>query len=70
MNPETLVITEREWFEGLISAFRHLYYKSQRLNHNQGSFWIAVNLEPKKKMPKHDIFDVGNRQSGSFRSNG
>ena len=66
----TYVITEREWFGGVARNISSLYYHPERLlNNKHGAFWYA-KLEPKKKMPKHDIFDVGNRQSGSFRSNG
>jgi hypothetical protein len=66
----TYVITEREWFGEVARSIDSLYYHPVRLLHNkQGAFWYS-ELEPKKKMPKHDIFDVGNRQSGSFRSNG
>jgi len=62
------VITEREQFDALDKG--HFYYAPKRLPKEQGGFWFAEKLEPKKKMPKHDIFDVGLRQPGSFRSNG
>ena len=64
------VITEREWFGAVISGLSHLYYHSKRLTKEQGGFWIVEILEPKKEMPKHDLFEVGQRQPGSFGSNG
>jgi len=62
------VITEREQFDALDRG--RFYYAPKRLPKEQGGFWFAEKLEPKKRMPKHDIFDVGLRQPGSFRSNG
>lgn len=62
------VITERELFDALVYKLGNLFYSPKRLTKEQGGFWFAEKLEPKKKMPKHDIFDVGLRQPGSFRS--
>ena len=62
------VITEREMYNGLVERLKYLYYENKRLTKQEGGFWFAVKLEPKKKMPGHDIFNVGLRQPGSFRS--
>lgn len=65
------VITERSWFRDVImEASKSFYYQPRRLTKEQGGFWFLEKLEQKKKMPKHDIFDVGQRQPGSFNSNG
>ncbi len=63
------VITEREYFDGTVSELKHLFYSPKRLSKAEGGFWFVEKLEQKKKMPKHDIFNVGLRQPGSFRSN-
>lgn len=62
------VITERGMYNGFIESLKSLYYENKRLTKQEGGFWFAVKLEPKKKMPEHDIFNVGLRQPGSFRS--
>ena len=62
------VITERDAFSSVVNDLGYLFYMPKRLSKEQGGFWFAEKLEPKKKMPKHDIFDVGLRQPGSFRS--
>lgn len=64
------VITEREWFGDLVKELGNIYYEPKRLPKQEGGFWFVLKLESKKKMPKHDFFDVGIRQPGSFRSNG
>jgi hypothetical protein len=63
------VITERSLFLNLVENLGWLFCEKKRLTKEQGGFWFVVKLEPKKKMPKRDIFDVGNRQPGGFRSN-
>jgi len=62
------VIAERSLFDALVKGLGHLFYAPKRLTKDQGGFWFVEKLEQKKKMPKHDIFDVGVRQEGSFRS--
>ena len=61
-------ITEREMYNGLVERLKYLYHENKRLTKQEGGFWFAVKLEPKKKIPGHDIFNVGLRQPGSFRS--
>lgn len=63
------VITEKEWFGSLARNISVLHYYPVRIIHELGAFWYD-KLESKKKMPKHDIYDAGHRQSGSFRSKG
>ena len=62
------VVTERGMYNGFVEGLKYLYYDNKRLTKQEGGFWFAVKLEPKKKMPGHDIFNVGLRQPGSFRS--
>lgn len=70
VNAGAYVITEREWFDDLVKKLGYLFYAPIRLPKVDGGFWFAEKLVQKKKMPKHDIFDVGHRQPGSFRSKG
>lgn len=65
---DTYVITERSAWIALVHSLKNLHYDIKRLTKQQGGFWFAVILETKKIMPKHDIFVVGQRQPGSFRS--
>jgi hypothetical protein len=65
---DSYVITERRWFQALVSEQGNLFFTPKRLTREEGGFWFADKLELKKNMAKHDIFDVGNRQQGSFRS--
>lgn len=62
------VITEREWFCYIVNKLKYLHHEPTRLSKEQGGVWLTTKLEPKKKMPKHDIFDSGQRQPGSFGS--
>lgn len=62
------VITERDWFCYVINKTKYLHHEKERLSKEQGGVWLTTKLEPKKKMPKHDIFDSGKRQQGSFGS--
>lgn len=62
------VLTEEDVFEELVDNLKYLFYAKRRLTKDEGGFYLVVKLEPKKIMPKHDIFNVGLRQPGSFRS--
>ncbi|MDO9051765.1 MAG: hypothetical protein Q8N02_04175 [Methylotenera sp.] len=62
------VITERGMYNGFVESLKYLHYDNKRLTKQEGGFWFAIVLEPKKIMPKHDIFDASKRQPGSFRS--
>ena len=64
------VITEREWFTDVIRSLKYLYVENKRLTANDGGVWLTCKLEPKKSMPKMDIFDAAHRVKGSFRSSG
>lgn len=64
------VITERTYFNDLIRGLGSLFHSPVRLHKGDGGFWFSKTLEPKKNLPKKDIFDVGHRQGGSFGSNG
>ena len=70
MFAEDFVITERDYFRSVIDSLGYLYYLPVRLTKSEGGFWFAKILEPKKTLPKRDIFDAGHRQDGSFGSNG
>jgi len=63
------VITEREWFSGVVYDLGYLYFQPTRLTKEQGGFWFVEKLEKKVKADKKDIFDVHKRVKGSFRSN-
>lgn len=65
---DSYVITEREWFQAVVFKLGNLFFTPKRLSRAEGGIWFADKLELKRKMPKHDIFDVGIRQPGSFRS--
>lgn len=69
-NFYSYVITEREWFTNIIQSLKYLYIENKRLTTNEGGVWLTCKLEPKKAMPKVDIFDASHRVKGSFRSNG
>ena len=62
------IITQREWFQEVVRNLNNLFFSPKRLTSEEGGFWFTDKLEPKKKMSKHDVFDVGIRQPGSFRS--
>lgn len=62
------VITEREMYNGFVESLKYLYYENKRLTKQDGGFWYAVKLEPKKNMFDPDMFIAGIRQPGSFRS--
>ncbi|MGZ8907347.1 MAG: hypothetical protein ACXW1U_16695 [Methylobacter sp.] len=65
------VIVDRSWFYHLMETrLRSLYYKVIRLTRDQGGVYFLDKLEPKKRMPKYDIFNAGIRVPGSFRSRG
>lgn len=64
----TYVITEREMYNGFVENLKCFYYENKRLTKQDGGFWYAVKLEPKKKMSDPDMFIAGIRQPGSFRS--
>jgi hypothetical protein len=66
------VITERDWFLYIIRSF-NLYVEEKRLITDEGGIHVIVKVEPKRIMPvqpAYDMFDIGRRQPGSFRSNG
>ncbi len=60
------IVTEKEWFSEIIKSLKNLYFEPKRIE----GLWFATKLEPKKIMPKIDIFEGGRRQLGSFRSRG
>lgn len=59
------IVTEKEWFCDVVRSLRNLYFEYKLID----GHWIVTKLEPKKTMPKIDIFEGGRRQPGSFRSN-
>lgn len=67
------VITEKDAFELFVGSIRGVFYgRPESINTLEyGAFSFAGKLELKRvtsAAPNHDIFDVGFRQSGSFRS--
>jgi hypothetical protein len=65
---DTYIITERSAWIALVQSLKYLHYDLKRLTKQQGGFWFAAILEPKKKMSDPDMFIAGIRQPGSFRS--
>lgn len=59
------IVTEKEWFFDVVRSLKNLYFEYRLIEGN----WFVTKLEPKKIMPKIDIFEGGRRQPGSFRSN-
>ncbi|UCV10279.1 hypothetical protein KI614_08615 [Dechloromonas denitrificans] len=70
INFYSYVITDREWFTDVIHSLKYLYIENKRLPENLGGVWLTCKLEPKKTMPKIDIFNGAHRVKGNFRSNG
>ena len=67
------VITELNAFASFVGNIRGLFYGRTEgyVTKDYGAFRFAGKLELKKVMPpapNHDIFNVGLRQPGSFRS--
>ena len=60
------IVTEKEWFSDIVKSLKNLYFEPKRIE----GLWFVTKLEPKKIMPKIDIFEGGRRQLGSFRSKG
>ncbi len=60
------IVTEKEWFFCVAKSLKDLHFEPKLIER----IWFITKLEPKKIMPKIDIFEGGRRQSGSFRSNG
>lgn len=59
------VLTEKDWFFSVVASVKDLYREQKLIDR----LWFITKLEPKKIMPKADIFDKGVRLPGSFRSN-
>lgn len=59
------IVTEKECFFDVVRSLRNLYFEYKLID----GHWIVTKLEPKKTMPKIDIFEGGRRQPGSFGSN-
>lgn len=67
------VITEKDTFELFVGSIRKIFYgRAESINTLEyGAFSFAGKLELKRvtpAVPNYDIFDVGHRQPGSFRS--
>ncbi len=67
------VITDQKAFELFVGELHSIYYgRPDRLvTKEYGAFRFAGKLDQKRVMPpalSYDIFDVGHRQPGSFRS--
>lgn len=60
------IVTEKEWFFDVVRSLKNLHSDPKRIE----GLWFVTKLEPKKIMPKIDIFEGGRRQLGSFRSKG
>lgn len=59
------IVTEKEWFFDVVRSLKTLYFEYKLID----GHWLVTKLEPKKTMPKIDIFEGGRRQPGSFGSN-